>query len=218
MPNMEELLSRISRKISEGTEGEILAAKLYLDYAYRQIKLDEKKTRNLCIFTVTGDEFTGNYRFLQGFHGLADIPTIFQERIDTTLEHKNPTWLHDILIITKGNKEKHEAEMSETMTKLEKAGYRLNRKKWEFFKKESQWVGHKTDQPGIRPLQDKLDAITKINIPKNGKELKSLPWTGKNWNRYNTYIENLSRNRYIAKSIQEAKRPDLDGETRKSIQ
>ena len=31
MPNMEELISRISRKISEGKEGEILATKLYFD-------------------------------------------------------------------------------------------------------------------------------------------------------------------------------------------
>ena len=89
MPNMEELISRISRKISEGKEGEILATKLDFDYAYGQIKLDEN-TKNLCIFTVTGGDFTGHYRFLKGCYGLADIPKIFQERIDTTLEHKHP--------------------------------------------------------------------------------------------------------------------------------
>ena len=89
MPNMEELISRISRKISEGKEGKIFATKLDFGYAYGQIKLDEN-TKNLCIFTVTGGDFTGYYRFLKAFYGLADIPTIFQERIDTTLEHKHP--------------------------------------------------------------------------------------------------------------------------------
>ena len=78
MPNMEELISRMSRKISE-EEGEILATKLDFDYAYGQIKLDEK-TRNLCIFTVIGGEFTDYYRFLKGFYGLAAIPTVFQEQ------------------------------------------------------------------------------------------------------------------------------------------
>ena len=77
MPNMEELISRISRKISEEQEGEIWITKLDFDYAYGQIKLNEN-TRNLCIFTVTGGEFTGYYRFLKSFYGLADIPTIFQ--------------------------------------------------------------------------------------------------------------------------------------------
>ena len=83
MPNMEELISRISRKISEGKEGEIWLTKLDFDYAYGQIKLDDE-TKNLCIFTITGGEFTRYYRFLKGFYGLADIPTIFQERIDKT--------------------------------------------------------------------------------------------------------------------------------------
>ena len=78
MPNMEELISRISRKISEEQEGEIWITKLDFDYAYGQIKLDDQ-TKNLCIFTVTGGEFTGYYRFLKGFFGLADIPTIFPE-------------------------------------------------------------------------------------------------------------------------------------------
>ena len=39
MPNMEELISRISSEISEG-EGEILSTTLDFDYAYGQIKLD----------------------------------------------------------------------------------------------------------------------------------------------------------------------------------
>ena len=120
MPNMEELTSRISRKISEEQEGEILTTKLDFDYAYGQIKLNET-TRNLCIFTVTGGAFTGYYRFLKGFYGLADIPTIFQERIDRTLEFKHPAWLDDIIIVTKGTIEKHESEVKETMKKIRRS-------------------------------------------------------------------------------------------------
>ena len=75
MPNVEELITRISRKLSEEKEGEIWTTKLDFDYAYGQIKLD-KDTKNLCLFTVTGGESTGYYRFLKGFYGLADIGTI----------------------------------------------------------------------------------------------------------------------------------------------
>ena len=84
-----------------------------------------------------------NYRFLTGFYGLADIPTIFQERIDKTLEFKHPVWLDDIIIVTKGSAEKHEADIKETMKKLEEAGYRLNPKKCEIFKKEESGLGTK---------------------------------------------------------------------------
>ena len=197
MPNMEELISRISRKISEEKEGEIWLTKLDFDYAYGQIKLDDE-TKNLCIFTITGGEFTGYYRFLKGFYGLADIPTIFQERIDKTLEFKHPAWLDDIIIVTKGTIDKHEAEVKETMENLEKAGYRLHPNKCEFFKQETEWIGHKIDQNGIRPLQDKLEAITKIEIPKNEKELKSflgaIQYLAK-------YIENLSAQTDILRKL-----------------
>ena len=47
MPNMEELISRISRKISEEKESEIWLTKLDFDYAYGQIKLDDE-TKNFC--------------------------------------------------------------------------------------------------------------------------------------------------------------------------
>ena len=197
MPNMEKLISRISRKISEGKEGEILATKLDFDNAYGQIKLDEN-TKNLCKFTVTGGDFTGYYRFLKGFYGLPVIPTVFRERIDTTLEHKHPAWLGDIVIVTKGSIDEHETEVRETMKKLEQAGYKLNPKKCEFFKKEIEWVGHKIDQQGIRPLQDELEAITKINTPKKEKELKSLLRAIQYLSKY---IENLSANNSVLRKL-----------------
>ena len=79
-----------------------------------RIKLDEK-TRNFGIFTVAGGEFTGYYRFLKGFYGLTDIPTIFQtifqERIDKTQEFKHATLLDDIIIVTKRKIEEYETEV-----------------------------------------------------------------------------------------------------------
>ena len=42
------------------------------------------------------------YRFLKGFYGPADIPTIFQEKIDRTLGHQTPVWL-DIIIVDRKN-------------------------------------------------------------------------------------------------------------------
>ena len=57
----------------------------------------------------------------RGLYGLADVPTIFQERIDTTLEHKHPAWLDDIIIVTEGSIDEHEMEVRETMKKMEQA-------------------------------------------------------------------------------------------------
>ena len=100
MLNMEELISRISRKKADGPADEIWASKLAWVYAYGQLILS-REAQNLCIFAVTGGDYTGYYRFLKGFYGLADILTIFQEKIDQKLENKHPAWLDDIIIVTK---------------------------------------------------------------------------------------------------------------------
>ena len=125
MPNMEELTSRSSRKNADGPADETWTSKLDLDYAYGQLILS-KEARNICIFAVTGGDFTGYYRFLKGFYGLADIPTIFQEKINQTLENKHPAWLDDIIIVTNGSKEQHRKELIEVIARLEIAGYRLS--------------------------------------------------------------------------------------------
>ena len=188
MPNMEELNSRISRKIADGPADEIRISKFDLDYAYGQLLLS-KEARNLCIFAVTGGNFTGYYRFLKGFYRLADIPTIFQEKIDQTLQKKHPAWLDDILVVTKSSKEQHRKELVDILSRLENAGYRLSERKSDFFKTEIEWIGHKIDQKGIRPLHDKLKVIKNLKLPSNEKELKSFLGDIQYLSKY---IDNLS--------------------------
>ena len=65
MPNMEELISKISAKISNG-EGEIRMSKIDLDYAYGQAKLAKEAAKH-CVFSIIGGDFTGHYRFKKGF-------------------------------------------------------------------------------------------------------------------------------------------------------
>ena len=145
---MDELKSRILRKLSEGRDGENLVKKLDFDYAYGQ-------TRNLCIFTVTGGEFTWNYRVLKGLYRLADKPTIFQEWIDETLEFKQPALLKDTKIVTKGSREKHGTIVKETMKKVDEAGYKLHTTHYRS-RKKAKWVEYNQHQNRIRLPQDKL--------------------------------------------------------------
>ena len=105
MPNMEELISRISRKTADGPADEIWIPKFDLDCAHGQLLLS-REARNLCIFAVTGGNFIGYYRFLKGFYGLADLPTIFQKITDQTLGNKHPAWLDDIIGATKRTTQK----------------------------------------------------------------------------------------------------------------
>ena len=54
--------------------------------------------------------------------------------------------------------------------KIRRSRIQTEPKKCDFFEKEGEWIGHKIDQNGIRPLQDKLEAKTKFEIPENEKK------------------------------------------------
>ena len=100
MPNMEELLNQISVEITRDRTMQLFTSKIYLDYAYGKIKLSEETSRQ-CVFALTGEKFSGYYRYKKGFYRLADIPTIFQEKIDRTLGYPTPAWLEDIILVTR---------------------------------------------------------------------------------------------------------------------
>ena len=121
MPNMEELLNQISVEITRDRTAQLFISKIDLDYAYGQMNLSDETSRQ-CVFALTGGNFSGYYRFKKGFYGLADIPTIFQEKIDRTLEYCTPAWLDDIIVVTRGNKQDHEKKLFDILNKLEKAG------------------------------------------------------------------------------------------------
>ena len=155
MPNMEELLNQISVEITRDRTMQLFISKIDLDYAYGQMKLSEETSRQ-CVFALTGGKFSGYYRFKKGFYGHADIPTIFQEKIDRTLGYCTPAWLDDIIIVTRGNKQDHEKKLFDVLNKLEKAGYRASKKKSEFFMKQTKWLGHEIDENGIKPNEEKF--------------------------------------------------------------
>ena len=188
MPNMEELISKISAKITNG-EGEIWMSKIDLDYAYGQARLS-KEAAHYCVFSIIGGDFTGHYRFKKGFYGLSDIPTVFQEHIDSVLEFKTPVWLDDIICVTNGSIEDHEKEVREVLIKLQNAGDRASEKKTELFKKELTWLGYFINQSGVKPIKDKTEAITKLTAPKNVKELKSFLGSIQHLSKF---INNLSK-------------------------
>ena len=124
------------------------------------------------MFSNIGGDFTGHYRFKKSFYGLSDIPTVFQEHIDTLLEVKTSVWLDDIICVTDGNIEDHEREVREVLTKLQNVGYRASEKKTELFKRELTWLGYYINKDSVKPIKDKTEAITKLEAPKNQKKKK----------------------------------------------
>ena len=188
MPNMEKLISIILAEITKNN-GEIWMSKIDLDYAYEQANLSKEAAKH-CVFSIIGGDYTGHYRFKKGFYGLSDIQTVLQEHIDKVLEFKTPVFLDDIIYVTNGTIDEHEREVREVLTKLQNSGYRASERKAELSKQELTWLGYHINQSGVYPMKEKIEAITKLNAPKNAKELKFLLGSIQHLSKF---IHNLSK-------------------------
>ena len=127
MPNKEELLKQISAKLSRIDHDLIWMSVIDLEYAYGQMKLAPETSKH-CNFSVTGENMNGYYWFPMGFYGPADIPTIFQEKIDRILGHQTPSWLDDIIVVTRRTKDEHTWKLYPILTKPENDGYKTSKK------------------------------------------------------------------------------------------
>ena len=108
-----------------------------------------------------------------------DIPTIFQEKIDRALEYSTSALLDYIIVVSEVNRITKEnlsilKKLKNKLNKLEKAGYRAKRRKYEFFMSQTIWSGHEIDENGIKLYEEKVEAILQLKPPENTKELKSF--------------------------------------------
>ena len=58
--------------------------------------------------------------------------------------------------------------------KLDKENLPLKLSKYDFFKTEVNWLGHKLSESGVTPKITKTEAILKLEHPKSLKQLKSF--------------------------------------------
>ena len=169
MANMEELLNQMSVEITRDRTAQLFISKMDLDYAYGQMKIS-KGTSRQCVFAITVAKFSGYFQFKKG---LRNRRNTHKKKI-RKLEYCT-SWLDDIMVVKRGDRQEHEKKLFNVLNKLEKAGYRASKRKSEFFMKQTKWLGHEIDENGMKPNEEKVEAIKwKLKSPNNTKELKSF--------------------------------------------
>ena len=145
--------------------------RIELDYAYGQMK-PAPETSKHCNFAITGEKLKGYYRFRKGFYDPADIPTIFQEKIDRPLGHETPVWLDDIIVFTRGTKEEHTKKLE--LKKLENEGLQSEQEKIKILSKGNSlaWTHYRSRWNKAEQSKDGSNKQTKP--PTNTKTLKSF--------------------------------------------
>ena len=82
-------------------------------------------------------------------------------------------YIDDILIIS-NTVEQHLKILKAVFERLVKYNVKLNKIKCNFFQEKIQYLGHQLCAEGIRPLQNKVEAIVRAPRPKGVSELKSF--------------------------------------------
>ena len=185
MPNLEQLVDLVAEQLDNKEQGKALYTSLEMRYAYEQEPLEEETAKH-CNFQIIGGKTTGTYRFVTGFYGLTIMPTEVQKAMDQKLRNLPNTYvfLDDILIVTKGSMEKHFEVVKQVLNRLDNANIQLKWEKCKFAAEETDWLGYKLSQTGIKPINSKVQAMTEKLTPKSLKELRSYLGAVNQLNRF----------------------------------
>ena len=168
--------------------GSTFYSTLDLRQGFHQIKLSDEsaaKTAFSC--------FKGKYQYNVLPFGLCNSPSIFQQMANKLLlglEDIAVAYLDDVLIHTKSTKEHHLEQVQKVLDRIRKHNLKLKLPKCRFLKKETNYLGFIISEHGIKPDQEKVQAIRSWKCPTNAKECRSLLGMS-GW--YRRFIPNFSK-------------------------
>ena len=143
---------------------------LDLEHAYQQVPLAEDSKKLTTINT-----HKGLFKYNRLPFGIASAPGIFQRTIESLLQGIPYVcaYLDDILVTGPTDKD-HLRTLNEVLSRLDKAGVRLKRKKCAFFQPSVEYLGHIISASGLQPTDKKVKALKEAPVPRNVSQLKSF--------------------------------------------
>lgn len=164
IPNMEDLFSKLGNSQYFTT--------LDLAKGFHQIPI-LTEDRHKTAFSTS----TGHYEFTRMPFGLKNAPASFQRMMNEVLHdfinNICVVYLDDILIFSTSLQE-HITSLRKIFGRLSEYNLKVQIDKCNFFKRESEYLGHLITTDGIKPNPNKIEVIGKIPIPKTVKQIRSF--------------------------------------------
>ena len=136
---------------------------------FLQIQLDEESSK-----LTTFQTPWGRYRYLRMPFGISPAPEYFQRKLDQNLEGLNGVYkiADDILITGRGSTMKeavkdHDATLLKLLDRCRERNLKLNREKLQLKCSETPFIGHVLTPEGVKPDPSKVEAILKMERPKD---------------------------------------------------
>lgn len=162
LPRIEDLLDQLS--------GQSLFTTLDLASGYHQIAIAEASKEKTAFVTPEGQ-----YEYNRMPFGLANAPAVFQRVIHKILNKtKVPfviIYMDDILIPSRTFDEGLQ-RLDQVLSLLANAGLTLKMEKCNFFQDKIVFLGFEIDKHGIRPGEQKTQAVSKFPTPRNQSDVR----------------------------------------------
>lgn len=162
--NIDQILDKLGRAQYFST--------LDLAKGFHQIKMNPADIEKTAFSTSFG-----HYEWLRMPFGLKNAPATFQRMMNEVLEGLINkicvVYLDDILVFSTSLQE-HMINLRLVFQRLRRYNLKVQVDKCNFLKKETQFLGHTITANGVKPNNDKIEAIDSIPLPTTQTQIKSF--------------------------------------------
>jgi hypothetical protein len=162
LPNLEDIAPKLS--------GATVFSTLDVSQGFFQVPLHPDSALLTTFMTPYG-----HYCFQRVPMGINAGPEVFQAKMSETMSGlPGCEVIMDDVLIHGATKQEHDERLSQALRRIEMSGLKLNRDKCHFGKSEVTYFGHVINAKGINASPEKVEAITKLEAPKNVTELRRI--------------------------------------------
>lgn len=145
-------------------------SKIDLSEGYHQLELDEQSKT-----VTTFSTHLGLYRYKRLNFGISSAAEIFQNTIRQLLANiKGALNYSDDILIFGTNQQEHDEALMNVLNKLKQENLTINLNKCCFNQNQITFLGYNFSKEGIKPDQNKVEAMVKMDPPTNISEVRSL--------------------------------------------
>ncbi|MGR0243415.1 reverse transcriptase family protein [Klebsiella pneumoniae] len=129
----------------------------------------------------------GHYEFTRMPFGLKNAPITFQRLMDEFLrgidEEMCQVYMDDLLVFSKTEAD-HIKHLRSVLTRVRDFGLKLSREKSLLGHDQLNFLGHNISREGVKPDATKVEAISKMEVPKDVKGIRRLLGTLNYYRRF----------------------------------